>query len=478
MSFILRTFIVAALLVFAASPLTVDAQDVSDLVGAQGCSVIDLNWKEYGENIRGANTKVSDVVLNACAAIGGKGACTFISGCRYNEGDANQSNPICTLNTGAVDSQHRRSNAIDVVVTPGKEKEFITLAICGLRRVNKCEGGIGFYKSKSIHIDVRTGTTVWSTGFNRKDIALNVSDPEARDLLYGFGDGECVTGSIAGDESEVDIHGPIEEYVPPDNFPQAWKPVLQPSSGYQDYNILESSLKSSLYTSFFQSFGSQSQTIGDGGAFSPLLPISYTSPDTVFDEVIDDGGVYDFETTNETVEQTGTETTRATCEGSGLFGINLFSTCGSDSLINTGTTQNVNISADGEQQDITANELIYITETQDETPSFLQSILNAVSFGGSNDVRTGEAVDVFYDVHIPTDTETGVTSQGSNFENYGQFVAGEAVDVTPPETPDIIGGSARFTGQSILWGSYFGLVHGISPLILGSAPRAFFRFGQ
>ena len=145
MSFILRTFIVAALLVFAASPLTVDAQDVSDLVGAQGCSVIDLNWKEYGENIRGANTKVSDVVLNACAAIGGKGACTFISGCRYNEGDANQSNPICTLNTGAVDSQHRRSNAIDVVVTPGKEKEFITLAICGLRRVNKCEGTILYH---------------------------------------------------------------------------------------------------------------------------------------------------------------------------------------------------------------------------------------------------------------------------------------------------------------------------------------------
>ncbi len=245
------------------------AEAAADTIGNfQTCSTIDSNWKRYGANILGANSKVSDIVRNACAAIGG--GCSFVSGYRsaaYNRKVG-----------GAGSSQHIRAGAVDLRVPSGKEKEFITLAICGLRKVNNCQGGIGLYNSNDIHIDVRSGATnVWSTGYSRSNIAQNINDPEARNILYAFGDGKCTGGGIVGDYEEENIYGPIIQYTPSELF---WRNNNFYNTGnifgnpYQNGFITQPSiLSTSLNTLLggFASFGGNTSSSSGGGTSSNTL---------------------------------------------------------------------------------------------------------------------------------------------------------------------------------------------------------------
>jgi len=173
-----------------------------------GCSIVNANWKSYGQNLKGADSKVSNVVLNACAALGGKSQCNFISGYRapaHNKAVG-----------GAKNSQHMYRRAIDLRVPGGEKKQFITYAICGLQRINNCGGGIGLYSSGSIHIDVRGGAkNVWSDNYHRTSIATKINDPQARNILYGFADRKgCTNSSIATSNTESDRYGAPVTYTP------------------------------------------------------------------------------------------------------------------------------------------------------------------------------------------------------------------------------------------------------------------------
>lgn len=472
---------------------------------AQGCEIIDSNWEEYGERIRGANTKVSDVVLNACEAIGGRNQCTFLSGCRYNEGDANQSNSECTFNTGVSNSQHRHNNAIDLKVTEGKSKEFITFAICGLRRVNNCEGGVGYYrkvvddnKSGAIHIDVRTGrTSIWSTGYKRVNISGNVDDPEAREILYSFGDGECVTGSISGDDSEESEYGPIEEYEPPEEYSDEFRAIIQAPDTYTPKNYFEALYQSApnvpniSLPNFFQ-------PIGGGTAFN-----SGADTDPVFsDDLIyidseqDDNGINDTKTSNdpfldfitgskndeassEPILSFDTSNTNAekdneiTCEGSGFLGTNLFKTCNTAKVAgNDAVAQNDTSVVSTLVRNITK---LTGSDSAEESIRTNNSQTNTLI---DRTVATNNSFDGFYATHVPNDDGRLVQQNPTirtDSNNYGQFVVGERETIPLERSPETSGNAVRFTEQSVLYGAYYGVTHTLSPLLIGSTPRSLLR---
>ena len=464
-------------------------------VGAKNCDIIDLNWHPFGERILGANTKISDVMLNACEAIGGREQCNFTSGCRYEvkPGTDTPANATaearraagCTPNHGASESQHMQDKALDVVVTPGKEKEFMTLAICGLRKVNNCQGGVGYYKNKSIHVDVRENrTNVWSTGYHFTDIATNVKDAAARSILYGFGSGDCVTGSIASESGEKEIYGEPEKYTPPEGYPEEFMLLVQPIDDGSLTDSIQAMSQSSLYTSlygFFQPLGSAfsgSETtssntgtliVGNSNTGSTNgETLDYSVADTgasgSLGDTLTDGGSLSY--TPDSGEGT---ITKVVCDGSGLFGTSLFQTCNTVVIPATnaqgGSTSSSGLSANSETNSSNAtnntNDAIYTTNTSPVRTA------------------TGKAIDVFYGVYNPEDASsfTGGTSQGSNLDNYGQFLPGEVVPVTEQKS-DIVNTSVKFTEQSVLYGSYYGLIHGVSPMLIGSAPRTLLRIGQ
>lgn len=173
-----------------------------------GCSIVNANWKTYGRNVDGADKKVSDVVLNACAALGGGSQCNIIDGYRppaHNKAVG-----------GAKNSQHMYRRAIDLSVPSGEKKQFITYAICGLQKVNNCSGGIGLYSRGSIHIDVRgSARNVWSDSYHRTSIATKINDPQARNILYGFADRKgCTSSSIVTSNTESNRYGAPITYTP------------------------------------------------------------------------------------------------------------------------------------------------------------------------------------------------------------------------------------------------------------------------
>ena len=463
----------------------------------QGCEIIDVNWKEYGESIRGSNTKVSDVVLNACEAIGGRDQCQFISGCRYNPGDVNQSNPICTPNTGAKNSQHRQSKALDVKVSAGKEKEFMTMAICGLRRVNRCQGGLGLYSSGSIHVDVRDGRGIWSDDYGRGSIATKIKDPAARAILYGFGDGECVTGSIISDYSEENEYGPPVEYTPPKGYSDEFQEIiLIPRTGeYTPKNYFESLYKpisnmpSISFPNLFQPIGGGSPVNTPDVAnqiFSDEL--TYIDSEQIDDNQTTSKPFLDFITNPKAQSEDNSknvltfdaptnqplQTNEVPCERPGFLGTNLFKTCDTQQE-ETPTTAIL------EGNNSVVSTLVYnITKLTGRRDSNV--IDNTLNSGFDSEIQktiaTDNAFDGFYATYIPND-DIGSVQQNPRGQidnsDYGQFVIGSRETTAPERISSVPGKTVRFAEQSILYGSYYGVVHTISPLLIGSTPRSLLR---
>lgn len=443
-------------------------------VGATTCATIDSNWKEYNQQILGASKKVSDVVLNACAAIGG--GCTFHSGKRSVEGNDKAG--------GAKNSQHLYGTAIDLSVPNGKEVQFMTLAICGLRRVNNCQGGLGYYRSKSIHVDTRTrSSAVWSNGYRRVNIAGNVSDPSARSVLYGFGDGKCTDGSIQGDYTDQNLYGPPIKYQPPAGIPSniiqypqvdattAYASLIGQQIGYGITRMFQSNTTGQstlgatniVYSDTTDTDGTdrlplESDLLGDDSARTQDLLNSFLSSPSEDDqpqEVVPRG------------EDNPTEDIGCT---DGFLGSGLFKKCES-------TTQ---ASEDGVATTIEFRDA--------EEGGVVEGVLSHV-FGGTNftfdaagDVQrvstSGGGVDIFYGVHTPTDKREYQNIQaGSGLPNFSQFVSGETRAVTR-EVPAVVADSIHFVEISTRLGAYYGLIHGVSPLVIGSAPRTFVRMVQ
>ena len=464
------TFILACgIVVLTLFPLFARAATTS--VGFKDCGAIDANWKEYGRNILGANRKVSDVVLNACAAIGGERECTFNSGYRSPARNAGAG--------GAKRSQHLRGNAIDVRVTPGKEVAFITLAICGLRRVNNCQGGIGYYRSKAIHVDTRTGrTNVWSTGYSRSDIAGNVFDPRARSLLYGFGDGKCTGGSITGDYSEQDRYGPPVQYAPPQGFPRSFTPAPQ-SGGY--------GTPSPQQIAYDLAEPQDSATVGGGEVTQGSLAYRSFEPseEKSLSTSEGSGASNDAPTQGDARDDARTKRSadddadgRATCEGSGLFGMSLFRTCKKGDA--TQSARAVGTGEAREDENTSGNPARFLVG---DLPRARRGTPRTVPANNGDTPYTetdGRATNIFYGIHSPDDSRPrayGTRLQNSDVVGYGQFVAGEARRVVR-DVPAAVQHSARFAQFAMRYGTYYGLIYGASPLVFGSAPRTLVRFLQ
>ncbi len=440
------------------------ATDTRTSVGPQNCATIDSNWKQYSQRIRGANTKVSDVVLNACAAIGG--GCQFTSG--YRSPAANQ------RAGGAKQSQHIQANAIDLRVPSGKEVEFMTLAICGLRKVNNCQGGLGYYSSKAIHVDTRTGrTNVWSDNYRRTSIAQNVSDSEAQQLLYGFGDGKCTEGSIEGDYSEEQMYGPPVRYTPPTGFPQILQPTY-PAGGYKTLTTQQVANELRQPT-LYSTTGGGETLLGD----SVLYRLN--------DDSAENTGFLLKENDTRSVKQTGEQNgptptvgadNKAKCAGSGLFGTNLFGTCKERETDTAPETEQITKGPETTFVQNPARDLVgdIPISLRDETVYLYDAELDEPQRVGT----VGSSAEIFYAVHDPQDNvrENYETNpQSADLIGTGQFVSGETRPVVR-EVPTAIRESTRFARLAAQLGAYYGLVHGTSPLVLGSAPRTLVRFIQ
>ena len=171
---------------------------------AMTCSDLDKHWKNYNISIKGANTKISNVVKNACITALGTD-CRYISG--YRSPAHNRAVG------GAKHSQHMLRKAIDLVIPAGgiKRKNVLTLLICGLGKVNTCQGGMGIYRSGSVHVDVRSGRrNIWSSGYHKANIPGNVKSATERQMLYNFERGGCgktIPINIANDSSESQMYG-------------------------------------------------------------------------------------------------------------------------------------------------------------------------------------------------------------------------------------------------------------------------------
>tara|TARA_B100000745_G_scaffold53689_2_gene31888 strand:- start:8507 stop:9934 length:1428 start_codon:yes stop_codon:yes gene_type:complete len=467
----MKVLLVLLGMVVMAAPVLIYAVDAtttpnapSTLDGAN-CSTIEANWKENGKNILGANQKVSDVVLNACDAIGG---CTsFNSGCRYRKDKYGR--PLdaeaqaraargCTGNGGATRSQHLEDNALDVSVPKGKEAEFITLAICGLRKVNGCQGGVGLYSSGAIHIDVRSGRSIWSDDFGSGSVA-KLRDVNAKNILYGFQAGECTGGSIATnyDDADEKMYGdPVEYKIPERIFqtPQSGESPSSPSFLNPDYytnNTKNTELPLDDITFedpyVFDPFGANDD-------FSTTVTNNTSRPYTFLQYLQDNEG-----TTNTTAYQPYGVDRAVTCAETGLFGTKLFSSCKrvQDERIDersnpeTGSVERIN----------PIQALLFGDVAENESP-----VRNTQPVYGPGTT--------FYAVHTPTDTyrEDGY----AGYESNPTFVAGEGI---PQQQPiNFLEESTRIATQGARYGAYFGLIHGFSPMVVGSAPRTLLRLGQ
>lgn len=286
---------------------------------ASTCETIDKNWKAYPENLSktmGANKEVTDVVSNACAGIGEEVG----KGCRITSGHR----------PGRSQSQHFFKRAIDLRVPLGKEREFITLAICGLRKVNGCKGGIGMYKSKALHVDVRpNATNAWGQNRSRSSITPQfISDPHTRSILKAFDADKC-TGGVVGDYSETEQYGPAEQYTPPQDLPQHLWPqgpgtVAGDNGGGSNIPQLQEALSPSPG---FTSGSGGTPVQGTELAFQDQVPL-IEEPDNNKD----DDGTKDVSLDQATFndEPFDPETEKEACENTGFFGTNLFSSCSSE----------------------------------------------------------------------------------------------------------------------------------------------------
>ncbi len=487
----MRVLASVAVIVFLAFGMAVDVHAQIPRAPAAiqdaGCAVIDNNWESFGQQKLGANEKVTDVVLNACAAIGGN--CAFTSGKRCTEDTVSAS---CPLNRGASNSQHLHGRALDVRVPRGKEKEFITYAICGLRRVNHCNGGIGLYTSGAIHIDVRSRQSAWSDGYGYNDI-VKISDPQARQLLYDFvGTDKCSQG-IVGDYSEQYEYGapatnhdiPIPKPRPEGTIPnqtEEWQQAFGSGVGtavggsinYATTPRFESALGQSVSSSLWQTIFSNPATQMQQS--SPALGRGSATFTSVFDDTTAPQKEQQFLSLQPFT--TGERTSVSDRDSVGA----------SDTLLSSPAPSQVRSSDSGAQQNTgqqfgvtTEQERIGSPQQQNgnapprttpdtagyarapEEVSPLSRVLSAV--------RRGASTQVTYDTHTPTDTQQSGTG---NVE----FTSGVPRTTTPRTPTPVVAQTARAAGTSIVGGTYIGIINGLLPTTLGSFPRTAWVLGS
>lgn len=140
----------------------------------------------HGAKLLGADTYTSDIVINACVALGGNaqrlinsrqdGVCTITSGYRSPQHNAQVG--------GANASQHVQGRAIDVVVQ-GQTLRFGQLLLAGLCCKNRCVGGLGYYNRNLFHVDNRQSVMAWGPGYTTSGIA-QIQDPQMRNLLTTY----------------------------------------------------------------------------------------------------------------------------------------------------------------------------------------------------------------------------------------------------------------------------------------------------
>ncbi len=486
---ILLSFIFAQF-VYAAESTTTQSviPTIESLTSGAGnsCATIDHNWKRYGQTILGANEKVSDVVLNACQALGGIGLCHFNSGCRYRKDRygrpadafaAQQKARGCTPNGGAPHSQHLVNKAIDLSVPKGREAEFLTLAICGLRRVNKCQGGAGLYSSGAVHIDVREGRRdIWSDNYGADSIK-KLTDTTGKKVLYDFAGGNCTPSSIATSYEETNIYGAPMQYTPP-------KGLFAPIGGVPN-PFIGSGGQSAGYTKPF-SINDNTFTSPTDSILGPLFNPSIT--DTGTSSYTDINTVTDFPTnTSSYVPADATSSDQTVlplnrdanpikkCDGLGLLG-KLFGKCGN-------TTTKTHIASTHNDLTSMSNDIRNPSSADSSTKGqsshtfyWVNQVKNTVGF---TKINRGGSRDVFYAFHTPIDTQTYTPN---TYNDSGVFVRGEAKQVDTRSNSDITKAIARTTlnvaTNGARYGAYFGLIQGVSPLIIGGAPRTFIRLGE
>ncbi|MFM2414926.1 MAG: Cellulophaga phage phi48:2 [Candidatus Parcubacteria bacterium] len=164
----------------------------------------------HGAQLMGAHTFTSDIVINACVAMGGNAqqlkqarqdsVCTITSG--YRSPQHNQAVG------GASQSQHMQGRALDVVVR-GNAQRYGQLLLAGLCCKNRCIGGVGYYNGNKFHVDNRQAVAAWGPGYSSAGIA-QISDTGVRNMLLTYlrnganiatGDGKTIhaaTGTIVG----------------------------------------------------------------------------------------------------------------------------------------------------------------------------------------------------------------------------------------------------------------------------------------
>jgi len=479
--------------------------------GELSCAVIDNNWKEYGQRILGANMKVSDVVLNACVALtGSTSGCQYRSGCRYRVD--RRGRPInaearsrkargCTPNRGASRSQHLHDNAIDLRVPRGKEADFIALAVCGLRRVNNCRGGIGAYTSGSLHVDVRTGSnSIWSDNYKHTSVP-NLSDRNVKNALYNFQSGKCTGGSIA---TNYDRHDE-EEYGPPIRVdtPSADVDVSDYSYGgdgssytsgqwyggsdsgefenttwYEffsdDDNDTETNNDYSL-SSYTSSNDSSSFTDSDYdtnsyATFSDSSSSSSTNNDnkSSLSKWLASWSGDDDDSAGVTRESRRSDATSVSCDGVMLFGMQLFNSCNSNNGGNGNETGGNATSGSGNYSTL-------------DGANILENVIDTGEYMRSDDAHSlfvGGSSSFFSGVYIPSDAPHDEYNE--SLAPAEVFVVGEARSVSTDSSLGkmIVQDSASLAKQSIRYGGYFGILHGFTPVAFGSAPSAFVRLGS
>lgn len=163
------------------------------------------------------------------------------------------------------------------------------------------------------------------------------------------------------------------------------------------------------------------------------------------------------------------EDNSVSCTNSGLFGISLFNTCTDESRETTAGTTN-NSSESG-------------AETSSSIFSWVGNLVGGKNTptkkGNPSVVTTSGALDVFSDVHRPTNTTGFTGDRYASTDTRGVFVSGDRVHVEPSITAaKVVEDSTRLATQSVRYGAYFGFLHALSPLVVGSAPRTLFRIAE
>ncbi len=152
--------------------------------GTQGAACPQQVAGTHGVKLLGANTIVSDIVINACVAMGedgnalrggrGGNVCALTSGYRSASHNASVG--------GASQSQHVQANAIDIVLRSGDVVRFGQLLHAGLCCKNSCLGGLGYYNGNKYHVDNRKGVAAWGPGYSRSGIP-QITNAGVRQLL-------------------------------------------------------------------------------------------------------------------------------------------------------------------------------------------------------------------------------------------------------------------------------------------------------